>query len=158
MALVPGSNRAELRELEQTFPKTFHALQTRAAARAERILSDRMVLLGHPVDLRDSVDWHRDPRSLHRSEKTFYGELPLCDLGDGVDVKYVWELGRQQYVVELARGWLLTQKQNYAERARDFVVDWIRENPLYEGIHWTSALEVAVRSISWLWMAFCNSA
>src|SRR5690606_1831099 len=30
--------------------------------------------------------------------------------------------------------------------------DWRRKNPYPRGIHWTSALEVGFRSLSWLWL------
>lgn len=118
---------------------------------AECIATGRWKMLGHEFDLAGSIDWHKDPRSEFRWSRSFYADLPTSDLPDGVDVKYVWELGRQQYVVELARGWLLDGEERFAIRARDLILHWIEHNPLYEGIHWTSPLEPAMRAISWIW-------
>jgi len=109
-------------------------------------------MLGYEYDVSTPIDWHQDPRSEYRWERGFYADLRLDGLPDGVDVKYVWELGRQQYVVELARGWWLESDDRFARGARDIVLNWISENPLYEGIHWSSALEVAMRAMSWIWM------
>lgn len=151
-ALVPGTRRDEINRLEKDFPAMFASLASRAGCGAERVLSGRWELLGHPVDLRKNPDWRRDPRSDYRWPRAFYADLSLhLDSKDGVDVKYVCELGRQQYLVELARGWLFTQEGKYAERARGLMLDWIRCNPLYEGVHWSCALEVAIRAVSWLW-------
>src|SRR5262249_12102093 len=54
-------------------------------------------------------------------------------------------------LVELSRGWLFGGDDRFASRVRELILDWIDRNPLYEGINWTSALEAAVRGISWLW-------
>ena len=152
VGLVPGTHPEEIDQFERDFPQNHKQLADRAAARAENVLSGQWPLLGHPVDLREDVDWHRDPRSGHRWPSAFYADVPLRSSTDEtLDVKYVWELGRQQYLVELARGWLFTGEQRYAKRARELMLDWIAENPVYEGVHWTSALEVSMRAISWLW-------
>ncbi|MFH1922687.1 MAG: alginate lyase family protein [Planctomycetota bacterium] len=149
-ALVPGTSRDALETLRRQFPNLFEAMASHAAETAEAVLAGSWKMLGHPFDLRAEIDWHADPRSEHRWPSVFYADVPLA--GDGqVDFKYVWELGRQQYLVELARGWQFTGNERFAARAREIMLDWIEHNPLYEGIHWTSALEVAVRAISWLW-------
>ena len=150
--LVPGTGPGEIERLKEHHPHVFEMLASRASATAEAVLSGRWELLGHPVDLRGPIDWHRDPRGGHRWARAFYADLSRAGHGGpGVDVKYVWELARHQYLVELARGWLFTREDRFARRAREVLLDWIAENPLYEGIHWTSALEAAMRAIAWLW-------
>ncbi len=150
-SLVPGTRRSELERLESGRAGMFGALAAVGRGRADAVLSGAWPLLGRPVDLRGEVDWHGDPRTGKRWPRRFYADLRLSDPAAGVDVKYVWELGRQQYLVELARGWLLEGDERYADRAKELMLDFIRNNRLYEGIHWTSALEVAMRAISWLW-------
>ncbi|MCH8983962.1 MAG: hypothetical protein IH943_07665 [Acidobacteria bacterium] len=149
--LIPGTRVVELCKLEREFPQHYFRLATQSKAVAERVLSGSWEMLGHRYDLRSPIDWHRDPRSEFCWPKGFYADVPLYELEEGVDVKYVWELGRQQYLVDLARGWRLSGAEKYAGRARELLLDWIKHNPLYEGIHWTSGLEVAMRVISWLW-------
>jgi len=150
-ALVPGTQEKELAKLRAERPDVFDDLASSARRRAEAVFSGNWPLLGHPIDLRSDVDWHRDPRTGRRWPNEFYADLALSDSAAGVDVKFVWELGRQQYLVELARGWFLGGDERYAERSKELMLDFVRNNPLYEGIHWTSALEVAMRAISWLW-------
>ena len=150
--LVPGSQRKELERLRKEFPDTYAELASQAKARAEAVLSGEWDLLGHPVDLRGRVEWHQDPRSNHRYPKTFFGDVALdFESDDSIDVKYVWEIGRHQFLVELAQGWLLTGEERYADRVREVILDWIEENPRYVGVHWTSGLELAMRAISWIW-------
>ncbi|HIP96579.1 MAG TPA: hypothetical protein EYH32_05115, partial [Anaerolineae bacterium] len=151
VALLQGVKRDQLPHLKQYWPPFDDAIRQRSRARAQAALSGSWPLLGFPVDLAGTVDWHRDPRTGYRWPRTFYADVPLGGLPDGVDVKYVWELARHQYAVELARAWLFGHGQQYASRARELILDWIDQNPLYEGVHWTSALEVAMRAISWIW-------
>ena len=149
--MLQGVKRDQLPHLKQYWPPFDDAIRQRSRARAQAALSGSWPLLGFPVDLAGTVDWHRDPRTGYRWPRTFYADVPLGGLPDGVDVKYVWELARHQYAVELARAWLFGHGQQYASRARELILDWIDQNPLYEGVHWTSALEVAMRAISWIW-------
>jgi len=151
VTLAPGARQSDLKRLECERPQICANLAASARSRGEAVLSGNWPLLGHPVDLRGDVDWHCDPRTGKRWPNEFYADLRLSDPAGSVDVKFVWELGRQQYLVELARGWLFAGDQRYAERTKELMLDWIGSNPLYEGIHWTSALEVAMRAISWLW-------
>jgi hypothetical protein len=152
-SLVPGSASAQLDALSRRYPDTCRVLAASSASRAKTVLSGEWSLLGQPVDLRQDVDWHRDPVSGACWPRTFYADLSLHDGRAKGDVKYVWELGRHQFLVELARGWLFTRNERFAQRARVLIADWIRQNPLYEGVHWASGLEVAMRAISWLWTA-----
>jgi len=150
-ALVPGAKGAEQQRLSNESPETHGRLRQSARSRVEAILLGEHELLGQRVDLSGIIDWHRDPRGEFCWPREFYADLNLYELDDNVDVKYVWELGRQQYVVDLARGWLLLRDERLAQQTRALMLDWIDDNPLYEGIHWTGSLEVAMRAISWSW-------
>lgn len=149
--LVPGTSSAELTRLRTEFPSEYEQLAANSRSRADAVLAGDWNLLGFPVDLRTAVDWHRDPRSEHRFPREFYADLDIERPGQSFDVKYVWELGRHQFLAELARGWLLGGEARHAERARELLLDWIEHNPLYEGVHWTSSLELSMRAISWIW-------
>jgi hypothetical protein len=73
------------------------------------------------------------------------------DTGNG-DVKYVWELNRHQFLPIMGKAYCLTRDEKYAETALELIEDWICTNPYKIGINWTSALEVAVRSLSWCYV------
>ncbi|HEX6983888.1 MAG TPA: hypothetical protein VF170_00865, partial [Planctomycetaceae bacterium] len=101
MTLVPGVARPELARLREERPDVVQAAVRQAVGVAEGVLSGRLSLLGHPFDLRGKIDWHADPRTGYRWPRAFYADLPLYrGLPGGVDVKYVWELGRHQYLAD----------------------------------------------------------
>lgn len=150
--LVPGTTRPQLAALLDEYGPMHGRLRDRLSHRAAQITAGRWRMLGHDFDLTHGVDWHADPRSDHVWPRSFYADVDLRQSDDGeVDVKYVWELGRQQYCSELARTWRMTSGNDAALHCRRLILSWIEANPLYQGVHWTSALEVAMRSISWIW-------
>ncbi|MEW4527088.1 alginate lyase family protein [Maioricimonas sp. JC845] len=150
--LVPGAAARQVESLASVDAALAARLRDEAISRADRILDDRWRMLGHDFDLTDTIDWHRDPVEDHQWPRSFYAHVPLHQKPPSpIDVKYIWELGRHQYLVELARAWRFTGEDRYAERIRELILSWIDSSPLYEGVHWTSGLEVAVRPISWIW-------
>ena len=151
LKLVPGAKADQLQQLNVEFPEAHTQLAIAATARAEAVLAGQWEILGYPVNVDNTVDWMADPRTDFVFPRQFYADLSLYEIGNGVDVKYVWELGRHQFLVELARGWRFGGQQHYAVRARELLLDWIENNRQYEGVHWTSALELAMRGISWIW-------
>lgn len=150
--LIRGTKSSHLDRCRLDFPDMYEKLQLGIKDRLTRLSGTSWTLFEQPVDLTSPIDWHRDPRTGYRWPKTFYSKVKLYDVGDGIDVKYVWELNRQQYVVDLALGWCLLREEQYAARAKSIILDWIDNNPMYQGVNWASSLEVAVRSISWIWV------
>ncbi len=151
LELVPGFRPANIADLRKRFPNLHEEIAARSARRAGRLLEGKWQLLGREVDLSGRLASHADPVTERVWPKHFYARIQVYDLPDELDVKYVWELNRHQYLVELARNWVFAHESSAASRARDVILDWIDQNPLYEGVNWASALEVAVRSTSWLW-------
>ncbi len=73
-----------------------------------------------------------------------YRNASLCG-----DIKYVWEHNRHHHLVELAKAYYLTGKQEYADEVRKQIESWIDQCPYLRGVHWSSSLESAVRIINW---------
>ena len=67
------------------------------------------------------------------------------------DKKITWELNRHQHFVKLGQAYWLTGDEKYAATFVDHLKSWMDQNPPKLGINWASSLEVAFRSISWLW-------
>ena len=67
------------------------------------------------------------------------------------DVKYVWELSRQQYLIDLAKAWFLAGTPDDLQAMQRLVQSWIAGNPYATGVNWSCALEPAFRFFSWLW-------
>ncbi len=68
------------------------------------------------------------------------------------DSKVTWELNRHQHLVTLAKAYRLTEDRRYADEIFQQWRHWHAENPYPFGINWVSSLEVAFRSLSWIWM------
>lgn len=149
--LFPGQTASNIRLLlneSSTFAdKLREQIFSRYGAGADNVFW----LFDIKLDIFKPICWHIDPKLGSLWPRSFYGNICLADAKSSRDVKYIWELGRQLFVVELARRWAVSRDDRAASRAVELIDSFLRENPPYIGVHWTSALEVAVRSIHWLW-------
>jgi asparagine synthase (glutamine-hydrolysing) len=117
---------------------------------ADEILSGRFRLFGaSAVGLGFPPDWAayapmRDTEEGGRVETnhhwTTYTDLNLLN-----DVKLLWEVSRFGWIYPLARAFLLTEDERYAEGMWSLVKSWRDVNPPNVGPHWASAQEVAIR-------------
>src|SRR5262245_35920588 len=113
------------------------------------LLGHNMLSFGEPPD--SPIDWRLDPVSGLRAPLRHWSELhPLDPLGGG-DPKVVWELNRHSHFVTLGQAYWLTDDSRFAAGFVDQVSGWIDANPAGMGVNWASSLEVAFRSIAWLW-------
>jgi len=97
------------------------------------------------------IDWHLEPTSGRRSPLVPWKQLDSLDPSLTGDKKVVWELNRHQHLLTFGRAFLTTGDDRYAAAIGEHITSWIRENPLAQGINWVSSLELAFRSIGWLW-------
>lgn len=138
---------------------TRHLLRTRwpqhvqsVVESADRVMQGEFRLLGYPpVRFEGPVDWHRDPAANVRAPLLHWSRLAFLDPTVAGDHKLVWELNRHQFAVTLGQAYFLTGRESYAERASDLFDSWMDANPPKQGVNWASSLEVAYRSIAWLW-------
>jgi hypothetical protein len=158
-----------LADIRSTFPRSAQ----QAAARADRILAGEYDLLGYrglrfdpPADstpgdsaslqgpstrpVAGAVDWHVDPVHERRAPRTFWSAVPYLDPACG-DHKIIWELNRHQHWLTLGRAFWLTGDAKYRDRFIAELESWTAANPPLVGINWASMLELALRSVSWLW-------
>jgi hypothetical protein len=119
---------------------------------ADAICRHEFTFFGTPVRYGPQIAWQADPVSGRPWPREFYTRVGIFggDTGHG-DVKYVWELNRHQFLPVLGKAYRLTGDEKYASAGLALIDDWIEANPWRIGINWTSALEVAVRSLSWCW-------
>jgi len=150
-SLLPGTGEDARAMWQSSAPEDFKAHAARAQLRAGELLGGTWRALGKQFHVTPLLDWHRDPLGAYRWPLRFFTDVPLYDLPETTDVKHIWELGRQQYVVDLALHAWLANDVPAAHRAGELIQSWIDANPAYQGVHWASGLEVAMRSISWIW-------
>ena len=122
-----------------------------ARAEAERIRAGRFAFFGYPeVTLEPGFDWHSDPITGHAWPRRHWSSIDhrVAD----ADPKWLWELGRHQHVVHLARAWRLTGDDGFAEAAAGHLDGFIAQDPPGTGIHWRVGLELGMRLTSWAWI------
>ncbi|HWR53610.1 MAG TPA: alginate lyase family protein [Bryobacteraceae bacterium] len=129
---------------------TAHAVEVERLA--EQILAHRFPLLGLTIETGPEIAWRRDPVSGIETGLDYLRRIPYLDAGRVGDHKVIWELNRHQHWVLLAQAWLLTGKREYLGEIRTQFESWCGQNPFQSGINWTSALEVAFRALSWIWV------
>jgi uncharacterized heparinase superfamily protein len=106
------------------------------------------------VSLGDRIDWHRDYASGNRGPMK-YSALIDHRRGSTIgDVKYVWELNRLQQLVLLGLAFRQTANTAYRDEIIAQTLSWISSNPFMMGINWKSALEAALRLISWAYVTW----
>ena len=126
-----------------------------AASLGARLVRGEYDLLGYEglrfrTRAGDDIDWYLDPVSGRRAPARFWADVPYLHPSSG-DHKVIWELNRHQHWLSLGRAWWLTGDAVYRDAFRAEAASWLRANPPGFGPNWASALEVAFRSMSWLW-------
>ena len=145
----PGARERVRSEVLERHPEAL----TSAIDRADRIIAGSYDLLGYEdlhFETDGSLDWHLDPVSNRRAPKRFWADVPYLQKAVG-DHKVIWELNRHQEWLLLGRAFWLTGEARYRRAFVRQLESWLEANPPDTGINWASALELALRSISWLW-------
>lgn len=140
---------ATIGELRRRFPLE----EAEIIKRADRICDGFFDLLGYEnLYFEDKIpNWHFDPISEKSSPKVHWSKIDLENAAVTGDTKTIWELNRHQYFTILGRAFWLTRDAKYAETFVAHLESWFDENPPKIGINWLSSLELAFRSISWIW-------
>src|SRR5215472_13307612 len=121
---------------------------------AEQICRHRFDLLGYrSVNYGPEIDWHLDAVHGKRAPWRAWYKVPYLDFDQVGDSKVTWELNRHQHLVTLAKAYRLTGHPQFALELFKQWYEWQRQNPYPMGINWASSLEVALRSLSWLWVS-----
>ncbi len=137
--------------LRDLFPETVKQM----IERAERICEHRFDLLGYDtLDYGSEIDWHCDRVHGKRAPRKPWFQIKYLDFAEVGDSKVTWELNRHQHLVTLAKAYRLSGNEKFAAELFRQWEHWHAENPYPVGINWASSLEVAFRSLSWLWVYF----
>ena len=124
-------------------------------ASAEKICRHRFDVLGFSnLEYGSELDWHIDIVHGKRAPRMPWFQVGYLDFDQVGDSKITWELNRHQHLVILAKAYRLTGKQEFAEEAIRQWQHWQVQNPYPIGVNWASSLEVAFRSLSWIWTLF----
>ncbi|MGI8962443.1 MAG: alginate lyase family protein [Bryobacteraceae bacterium] len=119
---------------------------------ADQIIAHRFPLLGVVLETGSTIEWRRDYANQISTVPRYFRLIPYLDLSRVGDHKIICELNRHQHLVLLAQAFLFTGREIYMRNIFDQLNTWWRQNPYQRGINWTSALEVAFRAFSWIWL------
>lgn len=119
---------------------------------ADEILQGRVPIFGQVIDYGSKVAWRRDPQRATETPAAYFRRIPYLDAAAAGDHKFIWEINRHQHLVLLAQAYVISGRDEFAQYVFSQLEDWWKENPFQRGINWASALEVAFRSLSWIWI------
>ena len=119
-------------------------------AAAERILAGR----GDVFALRDAElgfppEWNRDPKTGTVAPLGFGKLLNYRDETVVGDIKCLWEPNRHLAVSDLAMAYRLGGELRHARAVQTLLESWWQQCPYPLGPNWSSALELALRLVSW---------
>jgi L-malate glycosyltransferase len=142
---------AAINEFRHRWP----AAEKEIVAAAERIADGRFDLLGlKDISFGDPINWHFEPLSGKTSPMLHWSRVDYLDPDIAGDKKIIWELNRHQYFVTLGQAYWFTNDEKFAATFAGHIESWMNANPPKLGINWASSLEIALRSISWLWALY----
>jgi Heparinase II/III-like protein/Heparinase II/III N-terminus len=140
---------AILSELKRRLPLQAEAI----FERADRICAHNFDLLGYQgLQVGEEIDWQFDFVHRKRAPRKPWFRIHYLDFEEVGDSKIIWELNRHQHLVTLAKAYRISGEENYSRELFDQWYDWQQQNPYPIGINWASSLEVAFRTMAWLWV------
>jgi hypothetical protein len=119
---------------------------------AREILAHRFALLGLQIETGPNIRWRYDYQNRKETAALYFRRVPYLDAARAGDHKVIWELNRHQHLVVLAQAYRLTGEREFIAEIQLQIESWLEANPFQCGINWASALEVAFRALSWMWI------
>ncbi len=119
---------------------------------ANQIQSHQFPVFGMTIDTGREIRWRRDYLRGIETGLVYFRRIPYLNSARSGDHKVIWELNRHQHLPVLARAYGLTGDARYLDEIRAQLESWIADNPFHRGTNWASALEVAFRALSWIWV------
>jgi heparinase II/III-like protein len=119
---------------------------------ARDILAHRFPIFGLTIDTGPEIHWRRDYVNGCETGCPYFRLVPYLNAAVAGDHKMVWELNRHQHLVLLAQLYLFDADPALLREIWEELESWLDANPFQRGINWASALEVAFRAFSWIWI------
>src|SRR5947209_8346205 len=124
-------------------------------SQAEKICAHHFDLLGYEgLEYGAEINWHKDVVHDKEAPRKPFFKMKYLDFDEVGDSKITWELNRHQHFVTLAKAYQLTGDERFVRELVAQWKSWHHANPYPIGMNWASSLEVAFRSLSWMWTYF----
>jgi len=145
----------QLPELIETLKYLLPTSVEEIIVRAENICAHRFDLLGYKdLQYGSEIAWHCDLVHGKQAPRKPWFKVRYLDFEEVGDSKITWELNRHQHFVTLAKAFQLTGDGRFAGEIFAQWKHWHEQNPYPIGVNWASSLEVAFRTLSWIWTFF----
>lgn len=118
---------------------------------AENILNNKIIVFDQYFDFNYKEKFLVDPITKLKWDSHLYTKVSFRKVDIPGDPKLIWEINKQQYLLDLGVAYQLTSNEKYSNKIIKEINEWIRENEEYKGINWTSGLEIALRCLSWIY-------
>jgi hypothetical protein len=119
---------------------------------SDSILRHEFPVFGSIIQTGNEIEWRRDYINRKNTGAEYIRRIPYLDFDKAGDHKVIWELNRHQHLVVLAQAACLTGRQDCIDEIAAQLKSWFAANPPLRGMNWVSALEVAFRAFSWIWV------
>lgn len=93
--------------------------------------------------------WNVDPLTGTQAPMSFGKTLDYRDEARVGNIKYLWEPSRHLELTTLAQAWHLGREPRHLQGCATLLTSWFDQCPYPLGVHWSSALELALRLVNW---------
>lgn len=140
------------RQLLQACARVDDRYAEQVVADADAVCRGEFDILGYgKMSFGNPVNWQLDPLSGRESASIHWSRIDPLAVDRVGDSKVVWELNRHQWLLDLGQAYQLSGDERYAQCFVALLSQWMERNPVGVGINWSSALEAAMRLITWCW-------
>ena len=117
--------------------------------KAERILRHEFDFFSESVKLEGTISWLRDPLNGAETPRKDFLEINYRDLKSDASVMCVWFLNRHTHLVTLSQAYAVSGREEFAEEIAEELDGWQKECHYPYGLPWATAMETAMRLLSW---------
>ncbi len=104
-------------------------------------------ILSKNINVFEKINWYKDISSNRVWPKEDYRKIKII-YPDNSDIKYIWEIGRLQFLPQLGILYKKTKQEKCAVKFKEIIIDFYKENPIKIGPNWKCTMDVAIRAIN----------
>lgn len=120
--------------------------------KADQAIQGRFDIFGNPeIQFGKPVNWSLEPVTGKQAPLIHWSAIDYLNPEIAGEKKNTWELNRHSHFVIFGQAFVLTSDERYVRALMDQMESWMDANPPNLGINWSSSLELAFRSIAWIW-------
>ncbi|WCO01639.1 alginate lyase family protein [Psychroserpens ponticola] len=111
-------------------------------------------LFNTEVNIFEVSEWRKDYHNNIVSPIDYYGKIKRQDFNKNGDIKFVAELSRFEFLPFLAFEIAVDDHSKNSNALEKILTDWSLQNPFLNSIHWTSGIEIGIRTVNLIYTHF----